>query len=355
MNNTINKTNLDFQLPKILECSSPTEVRNLKRDEVKLMVSERHNDKITHTQFSNIDHFLTKNNVLVVNTSGTINAALKTTLPNNEDGRIHLSTQISKNEWIAEIRKVVDNKTVRYTDIEENQILSIPNNHHIKIVSPFYDENRNKQHLQLWKISFFGIDNMDEYLNKYGQAIAYSTVDVEYPQSYYQTVFAKEMGSSEMPSAGRAFTPYLIEKLKAKGVKIVPILLHTGVSSLEANEKPYPEYFEVSKETANALNEYTLQGKRIIAVGTTAIRAVESATNKKGKVQAQKGWTNLFITPANGIKIIDGMLTGFHEPKASHLLMMQALATTEHLSICYNQAIENSYKWHEFGDMHLLM
>ena len=159
----------------------------------------------------------------------------------------------------------------------------------------------------------------------------------------------------EMPSAGRAFTSELVTQLVVKGVQFAPVLLHTGVSSLEVGEQPYPEYFKVPSFSASLINRAKKSGHRVIAVGTTAIRAVESSINDDGRVIPSEGMTNLYITPKRGLKVVDAMLTGFHEPKASHLLMMEALASRSHLLVAYEAAIDNNYQWHEFGDLHLIV
>lgn len=351
---TTNKA-FDFVLPKTLECTTPTEERRLPRDATRLMISDRSNNKIVHSNFNHIASFLEAGDVLIVNTSATLNAALKTTLPNGREGRVHLSTPLENNDWLVEIRQVVDKDTKRYYDLKSNQTFELEGGGKLELIAPFYNKTDESDHIQLWKVAFILPISTDAYLAQYGYPIKYFNIDKTYPLSYYQTVFAQHPGSSEMPSAGRAFTPELVTQLVLKGVQIAPILLHTGISSLEVDEAPYPEYFEVSDFSANLINKTKKENKRIIAVGTTAIRAIESAVNSSGQVESKKGMTNLYITPERGLTIVNGMLTGFHEPKASHLLMMEALADKEHLSLGYTAAVEQSYYWHEFGDLHLLL
>ena len=136
---------------------------------------------------------------------------------------------------------------------------------------------------------------------------------------------------------------------------LAPIVLHTGVSSLEEHEPPYPEYFRVDARTARAVNAARAHGGRVIAVGTTAVRALESATAPDGFISPSAGWTDVVVTPERGIMAVDALLTGFHEPKASHLSMLEALAGLEHLESAYAAALAGKYLWHEFGDVHLLM
>jgi S-adenosylmethionine:tRNA ribosyltransferase-isomerase len=158
-----------------------------------------------------------------------------------------------------------------------------------------------------------------------------------------------------MPSAGRAFTNEMITRLVTKGVQIAPLILHTGVASLEEGELPYEEYYRVPSQTAWLVNQAHRDGRRVIAVGTTSVRALETVTDASGEVQPGEGWTDLVITPQRGLRAVDGLLTGFHEPKSSHLAMLAALAGYEHLKLTYAEAIEKDYLWHEFGDLHLLL
>ena len=198
-------------------------------------------------------------------------------------------------------------------------------------------------------------DSFEHYVNRHGYPIRYNYVRDPWPISYYQTVYANEMGSAEMPSAGRAFTSRLVTRLVARGVQIAPVLLHTGVASLEAHEPPYAEFYRVSPETAGLINKAREEGRRIIAVGTTAVRAIETVTDKQGITHAGQGWTELVITPERGIWGVNGLLTGFHEPEATHLAMLEALTGRRHLAITYREALRQKYLWHEFGDLHLLL
>ncbi|HUM72410.1 MAG TPA: S-adenosylmethionine:tRNA ribosyltransferase-isomerase, partial [Chloroflexota bacterium] len=196
---------------------------------------------------------------------------------------------------------------------------------------------------------------LGDYLQQNGFPIRYSYVADEWPIAYYQTVYANEIGSAEMPSAGRAFTPELITQLVAKGVQVLPLILHTGVASPEEHERPYEEYYRVPGVTATAVNQARQQGKRIMAVGTTVIRALESVTDSEGVTHAGAGWTDVVITPQRGIRAVNGLLTGLHEPQATHLAMLETLCGRTHLHLTYKQALAHHYLWHEFGDLHLIL
>jgi S-adenosylmethionine:tRNA ribosyltransferase-isomerase len=163
------------------------------------------------------------------------------------------------------------------------------------------------------------------------------------------------MGSAEMPSAGRAFTPELIARLVARGVQFAPLILHTGVASLEDHEPPYEEYYRVPLETARLVNAARAAHRRVIAVGTTSVRALESVTDEAGTAHPGEGWTRLVITPERGVRAVDALLTGLHEPRASHLAMLEALAGLGHLQLSYGEALRQGYLWHEFGDLHLIL
>jgi S-adenosylmethionine:tRNA ribosyltransferase-isomerase len=158
-----------------------------------------------------------------------------------------------------------------------------------------------------------------------------------------------------MPSAGRAFTPELITRLVARGVQIAPLLLHTGVASLEDHEPPYEEFYRVPLETARLVNGARAAGRQVIAVGTTVVRALETVTDAEGVTHPGEGWTRLVVTPERGLRAVNGLLTGFHEPRATHLAMLEALAGRRHLEIAYAEALRERYLWHEFGDLHLIL
>ncbi len=345
-----------FQLPDNLQCAKPTEERGIARDKVRLMVSNRLTDKVEHTLFRNMLYYLEEGDVLVVNTSGTLKAALEAQHSDGTLLRIHFSTKKSNDQWIVELRKVVGTETKRFIGGKKEEKLQLTTGGQLILKAPYYPSNNvHSSHLQLWEVGLDIEGTLEEYLDRYGMPIRYNHVKTTYPQSYYQTIFAKEMGSAEMPSAGRAFTPQLVTDLIAKGVQILPIVLHTGVASLEVDEKPYQEYYRVPEHTATALNLARQQNRRIIGVGTTVVRALETVTNQNGVSHSGEGWTDVFITPQRGIFAVNGLLTGFHEPKASHLLMLEALAGRSHIEITYQSAIEEAYQWHEFGDLHLIV
>jgi len=342
---------IQFDLPQQLACPQPTEERHIERDEVRLLVTNGAGD-IEHTTFNHLTTFLQKGDVLVVNTSATIPAALPVSLPGDKQGRLHISTKLNNREWLAEIREITGNKTKRWHQGEKGMIFQLPLGSSVILKNKFY---KNDQWLHLWVTEFNIHEPMQKYLSANARPIQYEKLDRQYPLSYYQTFFSFHPGSSEMPSAGRGFTAGLIERLLKKGASLAPVVLHTGVSSLEENETPYPEYMEVDPVTASIINTAKNQGGRIIAVGTTAIRAIETAVNKEGMVVPYHGNTELFIDESYTMKVIDGLLTGFHEPRASHLNILQSVGGFDHVDKAYKEAIKAGYYWHQFGDLHLIL
>jgi S-adenosylmethionine:tRNA ribosyltransferase-isomerase len=209
--------------------------------------------------------------------------------------------------------------------------------------------------MRLWLASMHVQGSVADYLQQWGQPIRYPYVSEEWPIDAYQTVYATEPGSAEMPSAGRPFTPEVITALVAHGVVVVPLVLHTGVSSLEGDEEPYPEPFSVPGHTARRINETRAAGRRIVAVGTTVVRALESVVDSSGIVHPGSGWTDVVVTRERGVGSVDGLITGFHDPVASHLHLLEAFATRQVLEDAYVAARNLGYRWHEFGDSHLIL
>ena len=342
---------IQFDLPQSLACPQPTEERNLARDKVRLLVTTNQG-QIEHSTFDHLPSFLKKGDVLVVNTSATIPAALPVALPGGKQGKLHISTKLGNRRWLIEIREITGNKTVRWHEGKEEMFFLLPSGAGVQLKQRFYKDNRL---LHLWVAEFNILQPMQAYLSENARPIQYEKLDHRYPLAYYQTFFSFHPGSSEMPSAGRGFTTRLIEGLLKKEITLVPIMLHTGVSSLEENESPYPEYMEIDPVSAATINLAKKQQRRIIAVGTTAVRAIETAADDDGRVHPYQGNTELFIDGSYRMKIVNGLLTGFHEPRASHLNMLQSVGGYEHISNAYSEAIKAGYYWHQFGDLHLIL
>jgi S-adenosylmethionine:tRNA ribosyltransferase-isomerase len=353
---------LDFVLPPELEAAAPPEARGLARDGVRLMISRIADDSIIHTRFHDLPHFLDPGDLLVINTSGTLPAALSATRADGLALELHLSTQLQEMLWTVELRRFGDRGTAPFGKGIAGETLTLPDGGKVTLLAEYRGSSRegargegSKGGARLWIASLDLPLPLHDYLARHGYPIRYHYVEGRWPIEYYQTVYASDPGSAEMPSAGRAFTPELITRLVAKGVLIAPITLHTGVASLEDHEPPYEEFFHVPRHTARLATMTREMGNRVIAVGTTVVRALESVTGKDGTTHEGEGWTGLVITPERGIRSATALLTGMHEPRASHLAMLQALAGERHLRGAYTEALRERYLWHEFGDLHLIV
>ena len=208
---------------------------------------------------------------------------------------------------------------------------------------------------RLWRGRVTVPQKLSHYLREQARPISYGYLSGSFPISAYQTIFALCPGSAEMPSAGRPFSADLVARLVAQGVIFAPITLHTGLSSQDAGEAPQPEWFDVSATTAHLVNSSRARGGRIIAVGTTATRAIESVASPDGIVAPASGWTDLVISPERPVLAVDGLITGWHNPEASHLLLVESVAGAELTQRAYDAAVAERYLWHEFGDSCLLL
>ncbi len=343
----------DFTLPARLEAHEPPEARGLARDDVRLMVSYRADGRIIHTRFRALSDYLTAGDVVVINTSGTLPAALTAIRADGLALELHLSTHLPGGFWSVELRAQTPDGTLPFREGVAGETLALPDGATATLHAPYPAEATGPT--RLWLATVRLPEPLTDYLAHAGFPIRYGYVRRSWPISFYQTVYATEAGSAEMPSAGRAFTPEIITRLVALGAQVAPLLLHTGVSSLEEHEPPYEEYYRVSPTTARLVNAARETGARVIAVGTTAARALETATDTAGVTHPGEGWTSVIVTPERGVRAMTGLLTGLHEPRASHLALLEALAGRDHLEAAYAEALHEGYLWHEFGDLHLLL
>ncbi len=337
-----------FELPPELEASSPPEARGFTRDAVRMLVAYRDDNSLVHTTFSELPRFLDEGDLVVINTSGTLAAALNGA---GRDGRvfeIHLSTQLPAGLWTVELRRSGE----AFLDASAGEVIDVEGGGTLVLLAPYA---RRASGVRLWVATLETPQPTHTYLAVNGRPIRYGYVPESWPLAAYQNVYVTEPGSAEMPSAGRPFTPEVVTRLVARGVGVSPVVLHTGVASLDAFEPPYPEYFRVPPSTANRINDTRRHGGRVVAVGTTVVRALESVVDEGGKVHPATGWSEKIVTPDQPVLSIDALLTGWHEPEASHLAMIEAVAGRELLERCYAAALEEGYLWHEFGDVHLVL
>jgi S-adenosylmethionine:tRNA ribosyltransferase-isomerase len=340
-----------FELPRALEAREPPEARGLARDEVRMMIGARGSGEIVHAHVRDLPTFLDAGDLLVINTSATLPAALPARRDDGTAVELRLSTPAPHHPadawWLVEVRSA-DGASPR-RDVRAGEVLSLPAGGAAEILVPFAAGPR----LWLARLNLGGPTL--PYLHRHGHPIRYGYVPGSWALADYQTAFALEPGSAEMPSAGRPLTAELITHLVASGVLVAPVTLHTGVSSPERGEAPYPERYRVPAQTARIVNAVRAWGGRVVAVGTTVVRALETVADEAGVVHADEGWTNLVVSDERGVRAVDGLLTGWHEPEASHLQMLQAIAGDDLLERCYTTALEHGYLWHEFGDVHLIV
>jgi S-adenosylmethionine:tRNA ribosyltransferase-isomerase len=335
----------DLEFPAGRAAHEPPAVR----DGVRLLVGGP--DGVSHHRFADLPGLLAAGDVLVVNRSATLPAAVAVT---GSDLVVHFSTArpaggaaggAAGERWLVELRRSEGAATVPYGTGTAGDRLPLAGGAVLTLRSRYG---------RLW-LADVDVGSVHSYLAAHGRPIRYGYVERDWSLSAYQTVFGTEPGSAEMPSASRPFTAELVTRLVTVGVVFAPITLHTGVASLEAHEPPYPEWYDVPPVTARLVEQARAAGQRVIAVGTTAVRAIETAAAPDGRVRPGRGWTDLVVTPRRGVRVVDGLLTGFHEPRASHLQLLAAVAGEPLLARCYAEAVAGGYRWHEFGDLNLLL
>jgi S-adenosylmethionine:tRNA ribosyltransferase-isomerase len=290
----------------------------------------------------------------VVNTSATLPASVDGVIRSRAmtPTELHFSGRLPAGLWMVELRRPSPTGSKPFLDAAPGWVVDLPDDGRVQLLAPL---NADTVGVRLWVATVDLPSPIVDYLSVHGRPIRYGYVAHDWGTAAYQTVFGAEPGSAEMPSASRPFTAEIVTALVAAGVEFAPILLHTGVSSPEAHEPPAPEWYRVSPSTARRVEQARAAGGRIIAVGTTAVRAVETVTDETGRVHAGEGWTDTVITPERGVRTVDGLLTGWHEPGASHLAMLEAIAGTDLLVASYREALRAGYRWHEFGDTHLIL
>jgi len=332
-----------FTLPDGLEATAPPPTR----DGVRLLVA--HPAGIEHTRFDRLGSYLSPGDLVVVNTSATLAAAVNGVRADGRRVAVHFSAELDDGTWIVEPRPA-GAASGALEDVRAGELIELPDGAALVPVEPHPDGQT-----RLWRARVRVEGGVPAYLARRGRPIRYSYVPRQWPLAEYQTVFAREPGSAEMPSAGRPFTAELVTDLATRGVLVAPITLHTGVSSQEAGEPPQPERFRVPSVTARMVTATREAGNRVVAVGTTVTRALESAADETGVVHAAQGWTGLVLGPARAARVVTGLVTGWHAPGASHLSLLEAVSGAELVDRAYAEAVRERYLWHEFGDSCLLL
>ncbi|SFI94836.1 S-adenosylmethionine:tRNA ribosyltransferase-isomerase [Thermoflavimicrobium dichotomicum] len=339
---------ITFHLPTALHASTPPERRGIRRDQVRLMVSDKHTGESIHTSFHQLPQFLRSGDVLVLNASRTIPALLY--------GKWYRQGQLLSDKVEIRLAHRLDERIWQALVITEG----------VKKGDFFYFSTKLFAEVIRVRSGFALIEMrfslsgafLFEQIYALGQPIRYEYVQNPWQLEYYQTVYGSFPGSVELPSAGRAFTWEMLFRLKQKGISIAFLLLHTGLSYFlgnQVNPEENGEEYMIPDRTATLVNQAKQSGGRVIAVGTTVVRALESAVSPTGQCMSTKGWTRLYIHSHYSLQLVDGLLTGFHEPEASHLDLLTAFVESHQLKQMYDEAIQQQYLWHEFGDLHLIL
>lgn len=346
-------TPFSFVLPPELAAKEPPERRGIARDRVRLMIIDRQTHAVEHTRFDRLGDFLRSNDLLVFNTSRTLPAVLDGCVQTGECMEVRLAHRLPDDTWLA---LLLCQNGDRFTSCSLYSGMELDFGR--GLVGVVGDRDRHIP--RLWQLQFSrsGSQLMD-LLYQLGRPIRYEYVSAPWDLDYYQTVYAKEPGSAEMPSAGRAFTWKLLFDLKRRGVETAYITLHTGLSSymddeLDARHPASEEEYFISEAAAQKINQTHEQGGRVIAVGTTVVRALESVADVSG-IRAGHGYTRLHVTAKSVLRTVDGLLTGMHEPEASHLDLLTAFLPAEEIRLAYEEAVQLNYLWHEFGDLNLII
>jgi len=327
---------------------APPEHRGLTRDGVRLLVA--HPGGVTHTRFDLLPEQLRAGDLLVVNISATLPAALDVRRGDGRPAVLHVSTRLVADVWSVEVRDGAGPAR----DAWAGETLTLPDGSVLTLVAG-YPDGRVGHGSRLWRAERVGPGRVRALLARHGRPIRYHYVPDPWPLEAYQTVFATCPGSAEMPSAARPFTAELVTRLVAAGVTLAPIVLHTGVSSPEVGEPPYPERFDVPGTTARLVSTTRSTGGRVVAVGTTVVRALETVATPDGLVHGGRGWTDLVLGPSRPARAVDGLISGLHPDGASHRQLLEAVVGAGVVSAAYIAAGQRDYLWHEFGDSMLLL
>ncbi len=286
----------------------PPERRGVARDDVRLLVASP--DGVSHRRFRDLPAILVAGDLLVVNTSATLPAALSARRADGHASLVHFSGWVDATRWIVEVRR--DDNHGPDLDRVAGDVLRLPGGVVLTLEQPYPDARSRPS--RLWIATADPSVEPIGYLHTHGRPITYRHVTAELPLSDRQTVYAAEPGSAEMPSAGRPFTANLLVRLVSAGVTVAPLTLHAGVSSPELHEPPAPERYSVPDSTARLVALTRRAGGRVVAVGTTVARALETVGDS-GDGRGAHGWTELVLGPHRPARVVTGLITGLHMPE----------------------------------------
>ena len=338
---------LPFSIPPELEAQEPAEYRGKSRDDVRLLVTDAAHGA-RHARFGALADFLSKGDLLVLNDSKTFPAALRAKRETGEEVVLHFAP-LQSPEQAGDARFTPAILEPRRAAVRPGELFALPGGARATILG------RRRGSRRLWDATIVLPLPYHAYFARFGMPIAYPHAKSDLPIDAYQTTYARVLGSSELPSAGRPFTKAVFDRLIARGIDVAMVTLHAGLSSEERDELPIDEWRDISLQTAAAVRRAKKRGSRVIAVGTTVIRALESSLDRRQRMIPSRGRTGLHITPDRPMRIVDGLLTGFHEPASTHLAILESVAGRPHIESAYQTALSERYLWHEFGDAHLLL
>jgi S-adenosylmethionine:tRNA ribosyltransferase-isomerase len=337
-----------FALPPDSEATAPPEWRGLARDEVRLLAVDPVG--VRHRRFFDLPALLRAGDLLVVNTSATLPGRIDVRRADGVLVPLHVSTQLDDGDWVVELRR--PDNTGPDLRVEPGTAVDLPGGGRLVLLEGHPDPGRPGR---LWRARPARPTSIATYLPAHGRPIGYGYLAGDFPLAARQNVYADEPGSAEMASAGRPFSAEVLVRLVVRGVVLAPLTLHTGVSSPELHEPPYPERYAVPATTARLVNETRAAGGRVVAVGTTVTRALETVADRSGTVHAGTGWTDLVLGPDRPARVVTGLVTGLHAPEASHLDLLEAVAGPSLVARGYEAAVTEHYLWHEFGDSMLFL
>lgn len=340
---TLPEPAIRFDLGPEREAAAPPERRGLTRDGVRLLVASP--GAVVHRRFRDLPAHLAAGDLLVVNTSATVPAALEGRRADGRPTVVHVSTELPDGSWVIELRR--PDRTGPQRDASPGERVEVKGRLRLRVVAPYPEAAAESR---LWRAAPDTPVALLDYLARHGRPIRYAHHGARFRLDEHQTVYAEQPGSAEMASAGRPFTAELLVRLMARGITVAPIVLHAGVSSQEAGEPPLPERFVVPPDTARLVNSARCAGRRVVAVGTTVVRSLESASDGDGFIEPASGWTDLVLGPDRPARVVTGLISGLHAPEASHLLLLEAVAGADLVAKAYRAALSRDYLWHEFGD-----
>jgi len=338
-----------FHLPDRLSAVEPPENRGIRRDQVRMLVADGH--ALLHRRFDDLPDQLHPGDLVVVNTSATLPAAVDGMLLDGRPVVVHFASALDDGTWVVEVRPAV-NAHGPVTALISGDRITLTGSACVTLLTAYPDVDETAT--RLWRASI-SVTDILRLLDQHGRPVTYGYMPKRWPLEKYQTIFGTHPGSAEMPSAGRPFSPQIVTSLISRGVRLAPITLHTGLSSPEAAEPPAPERYNVPEGTAELVNLTRRAGGRVIATGTTVTRALETVADTSGALTSGHGWTHLVLGPDRPAAVVDGLITGWHAPGASHLLLLEAVVGPGLVASAYQEAVARGYLWHEFGDSALLL